>query len=306
MMNLPYKFREQVGYCSPKGPDFKRAQTIRFAVEGTAVEFKAPRHTVKSTLVEERRIKGHYSYDRMAFLEGHPDYVVDKSWRVCLLFYRAWLFNGDWFTGPQSELTMTLGMVMQAVPEPENAFFGSPTATPPAPPGRPAVSFFHPRAFEQAVGDYLTHKYSKPRSHGRPKWMAPLNWKPLNSLPCVCAYLEVESSNHDNSARTRHKYIFFPVDDTHLMYLRFIPSRLFLNDTPAELDKLVDAKPMDDLMQQIINSFSLTLSPAAQAQQKKALEGLDNTALIEQFLPMKWSTAEEDAEWEAWKKLYNL
>ena len=304
MMNLPYKFREQVGYCSPKGPDFKRAQTTRFAVEGTAVEFKAPRHRPQYKSMEERKVKGSYGYDRMAFHEGHPDYVVDTSWRRSYLFYRSWVFNGDWFTGPRADLSLSLGMVRLAVPEPENAFFGSPTATPP-PPERPAVSFFHPRAFEQAVGDFLTNIYSKLKWQGHPEWMAPLNWKPLNRLPCVCAYLEVGPSQHVNPARTREKFIFFPVDDTHLMYLEFTPSR-FLNLPPAELDQLVDAKPMDDLMHQIINSFSLTLSPAAQAQQKKALEGLDNTALIEQFLPMKWSTAEEDAEWEAWKKLYNL
>ena len=45
-------------------------------------------------------------------------------------------------------------------------------------------------------------------------------------------------------------------------------------------------------------SLKLTLSPEAEAQQAKALEGLDDTSLVKEFLPIKWTTAEDDALWK--------
>ena len=47
-------------------------------------------------------------------------------------------------------------------------------------------------------------------------------------------------------------------------------------------------------MDNIIDSIQLTLSPAALAQQKTALEDLDDTSLVKEHLPLKWTATEQD------------
>jgi len=49
---------------------------------------------------------------------------------------------------------------------------------------------------------------------------------------------------------------------------------------------------MLELMENIISSIELTLSPEAKAQQKIALAGLDDTSLIKDYPPLKWGEAE--------------
>ena len=59
------------------------------------------------------------------------------------------------------------------------------------------------------------------------------------------------------------------------------------------MDKRVNLQPMHDLMNNIINSIQLKLSPEAQAQQAKALEGLTDTSLVKEFPPIKWDKLNE-------------
>ncbi|MDH5179621.1 MAG: hypothetical protein OEY07_08135, partial [Gammaproteobacteria bacterium] len=161
------------------------------------------------------------------------------------------------------------------------------------------ISFFHPRAFEQSLGDYITCRYSNDISHGRSKWIAPFNWQPILSLPCVAARLDVMPDQEINPAGNLHEYLFFPISDNHLVEVEFRPSQL-MNDLLSERDKLVDRSSMAQLRDDIINSLQVTLSPAAATQQAKALEGLSDTSLTDNFPPMKWTTPEQDAEWEAY------
>jgi len=55
---------------------------------------------------------------------------------------------------------------------------------------------------------------------------------------------------------------------------------------------------MEQLSTDIINSIKIKLSPEAQAQQAKALEGCEDKQLSENFPPLKWTTPEQDAEHE--------
>ncbi|MFA7555103.1 MAG: hypothetical protein WCY88_12700, partial [Spongiibacteraceae bacterium] len=63
----------------------------------------------------------------------------------------------------------------------------------------------------------------------------------------------------------------------------------------SELDKRVNEQPMLDLMENIIDSLQLKLSPEAQAQQEAALKGLEDASLIKAYPPLKWDnvSAEE-------------
>ena len=81
------------------------------------------------------------------------------------------------------------------------------------------------------------------------------------------------------------------------MLMKFKPSQL-MNKPLKERDKLIDRSSMEQLANDIINSVQISLSSEAEVQQVKALEGLDDTSLVTEFPPMKWTTQEQDAEWE--------
>jgi len=70
--------------------------------------------------------------------------------------------------------------------------------------------------------------------------------------------------------------------------VRFDPSRI-KNISKEELDKRVSEDSMIELMNNIIDSFQLTLSDEAKQQQQAALAGLDNTSLIKHYPPINWN-----------------
>ncbi|MDH5653111.1 MAG: hypothetical protein OEZ39_14740 [Gammaproteobacteria bacterium] len=281
MMNLPIKLRKQTTFCTPKGPSFSRAQAISFSIEGTRIQLRVPRHR-PGIVRSEESVHPRKQYDASSiFFTTYPkDFVVDDSWRYFTLMYRSWGFYGPWFTGLLAEMSMSLTLLTPKEP-------------------KTGVSFFHPRAFEQSVGDFISCQYAKSMSHGRSKWIAPLNWQPISSLPCVAARFDVMPDQEINPAYSLYEYLFFPISDQYLIEVRFRPMQL-MNDSLSERDKLIDRSTMAQLRDDIINSLQITLSPAAAAQQAKALEGLTDTSLRKEFPPMKWTTPEQDAEWEAY------
>ena len=67
-----------------------------------------------------------------------------------------------------------------------------------------------------------------------------------------------------------------------------------------EQDKVVGISEIEKLSTDIINSVQVKLSPEALAQQAKALEGIEDTQLSESFPPIKFTTPEQDAEYESY------
>jgi len=263
-MNLPLKLRETTGYCTPKGPAIGQAKTVCFTLDGCAIEFLAPRHKSSYPTRIERRPEHRYKLAEEYF-ETYPA-VMDR-WRFFPVFFRSWGFYGPWFTGRQAELSFYIEVVRQAIP-------------------RDAVSFFHPRAFENIIADFLTVQYDESKDSNETLWIAPVNWKVIASLPCVAAQLDViPTSEHYFGETTKH--VFFPIGDQYLIHFGAKP-HLFGDGNMEERAKHVNPAPMETLYKDIIASLKVTLSPEAQAQQAKALEGLTDTSLTPTFPPLKW------------------
>src|SRR5690606_33279656 len=73
-----------------------------------------------------------------------------------------------------------------------------------------------------------------------------------------------------------------------LMLVMYFEASGLKNLPKEEIDKLINPQPMHDTINGIINSIQLKLSPEAQAQQAKALEGLADTSSVKHFSPIKW------------------
>ncbi|MDH5179619.1 MAG: hypothetical protein OEZ39_14720 [Gammaproteobacteria bacterium] len=280
MMNLPLKLRKQTEYCTPKGPSVASARPVSFSVEGTQIQLRAPRHSSGFSHRKVRHPSHSYNVSSINFTSFSDGLVVDDSWRYYSVLYRSWGFYGPWFTGLLAEMDMSLTLLTPKEP-------------------KAGVSFFHPRAFEQSVGDFITFRYSNDIWQGKSNWIAPLDWQAVTSLPCAAARFDVMPDQEINPAGSLYEYLFFPISDQYLVEVRFKPIQL-INESLSESDKLIDRSSMAQLRDDIINSLQITLSPAAAAQQAKALEGLTDSSLRKEFPPMKWTTPEQDAEWEAY------
>ena len=100
MMNLPIKLRERTGTSIPKGPTFSNTRRVRFSIEGSTIEFFAPRHRPRSRYNKATQPERRFTIKDLIFESNYDkDFVSSDSWEHALIFSRAWAFNGPWFTG---------------------------------------------------------------------------------------------------------------------------------------------------------------------------------------------------------------
>jgi len=270
-MHVKYKLREAEGLVNPKGPNFSRAQTICCDFAGTVLSFKAPKHRPYTSRLKEHLAEKRYTKEQ---LNGHfrcygDDYPnTPNHIEYYELFRRFWAFNGSWFTGTLAQLGMQLNLIKPVNYDHE-------------------FSLFHPRAFEKIIGDYLTYIYGNRTDDGEYNFTAPVNWQPLSKLTTLAARLEVVPNKGVHTHVTRH-HLFFILNDQVLVNVRFDPSRI-KNISKKELDKRVSEDSMLELMNNIIDSFQLTLSDEAKQQQQAALAGLDDMSLIKHYPPINWN-----------------
>ncbi|WP_347332539.1 hypothetical protein [Marinimicrobium locisalis] len=292
MMNVRLKLREPKQLVVPKGPSFRWARTISSDLDGTLISFKAPRHSPRRanhlpTFPQRRYRSGSQSGGSMPFRSMYNEQKAEKGVKDHFdkleFFYHAWAFNGPWFSGTVAELGMSFDFI-KAINFPKS------------------MSLFHPRAMEQVIGENLTFMYSYHLDSTRDyvqEFDAPVNWQPLHHLPVNAVRMEAVPRNF-SAHKTRNQLVFFPISDNVMAKLFFRPSRI-LGLPRSELDKRVSVAPMYELMDNIINSIQLELSPEARAQQARALDGLENTELVKDYPLLKW----DNATWEVEQKYLN-
>jgi len=282
-MYVKYKLRKAKGLVIPKGPNFARAKTTRCDIDGTIIKFKTPKHRPERSNNKPVLPARSYKLDEMIFRSNYSEgFSVSDNWETYEFFYHAWAFYGPWYTGTLAILRMHISLI-KPVHYNNNDF-----------------SLFHPRAFEKIIGDYLTNEYShytSDSSGGKHHYIAPVNWQPLLDYPVAAVRLEVRPDLAVVRDKVRY-FVFFPIANNIMACIQFEPSQI-LALSQEELDKRVDRSTMLELMNQIIDSIELTLSSEAQAHQQAALVGLDDTSLIKEHLPLKWSTSKEDNKIES-------
>jgi hypothetical protein len=205
-----------------------------------------------------------------------PYKSYNNSWLYSTLFQRSWGFYGEWFTGYMGELSICVALVTRGEAPQE-------------------VSLFRPKAFENTLADFLQYQYADDIHEGAQKWLAPLDWEVVSPWPCIGATFYVRPSV--GNAASPNRYFTFPISDKHFIEVYFSLQRGGAGSQERK-DKQISIETMEQLSIDIINSIKVKLSPEALAQQAKALEGLDDTQLSEIFPPLKWTTPEQDAEYE--------
>lgn len=267
-MNSQAKLRTNPALCIPVGPSFKKPRNWELDIDGVQIKFSTPKH---KPMIKSRKAiipDPFYLFKDMPFRSTYnSEFDIADKWKSTCLFSHDWAFKGSWFSNCVANVHMSLMVLKQKTPD-EN------------------LSFFHPRAFEQTIGNFITNTYSKLKSEGQFEYIAPVNWQSIKNHPVIASRFKV-IKNEAIAPYSCIEYLFFPIDDQHLMYLVFHPHRS-ASGSKAGIDKEISDENMNTLINTIMNSLEITLSSKAQLQQEKAIHDLKDTTLIEDFLPMDW------------------
>ncbi|VAW63315.1 hypothetical protein MNBD_GAMMA10-1848 [hydrothermal vent metagenome] len=270
MFYLPFKFQELKEYTTPRGPNFKWGWPMNFTVNGNKIRLRAPFNRASGPF-GPRGLHG-----------PRPDYNLDglylssirsrdSTWGVLPIILKAWDFYGPWFTGKLARLDFSLNVIAPRDIKEDS-------------------SYFHPRTFESAIADFLTYQYGHDIFKDRQNWFAPVNWQPIESLPCIAARCEVAPNKRINGSDIKY-HAFFPITDQHLIVLSFIMGRkrIYIGSERQDREISVNRAPVEELIANILNSIELTLTPETKELQRKAVEGLDDTSVTKSFLPLQWA-----------------
>lgn len=250
------------------GPTIQKAKQYRTNVDGSDITLKYPHYRTKRSYPKEENPSTHYTVEHTKLPNLAPR---TPGWGSVILANQAWDFYGPLFTGRLG--TLSMGLIVTA-----------PDKIP------PNVSFFHPRSFENTIADYLTFNYGDEVDHFGQTWLAPTDWKTISVGGVNGASFRAVTSLGTNY---EDRYLFLPLSDQRLIMLRFKLSWGCLSTPEGNLFNAHDVSNMELLCQDIMNSLELKLSEKALAQQKTALQGLEDTSLIKDYPPLKWEAKQE-------------
>ncbi|MDH5181500.1 MAG: hypothetical protein OEZ39_14750 [Gammaproteobacteria bacterium] len=275
---MPIKLRElnqDQPHPTPRGPSFAGAGTMRFLVGGSELSFRSPRHRPTRSTRKSYKAKSYQDLLKNRFSEFSRGAMPDDSWLYQSVFNRSFAFYGPWFSGPQYQLHLYVNLLTQRH-------------------SKEGVSFFHPRAFENTLADLLTSEYAHKTSKKINRWSAPVNWRPLNTLPVPAVVFDIEPTIWELESN-KTQVLCFPVSDKHLLQASFTQV-LFANT--EEREKYYDIGPMESMENDIINSFNLKLTPEIQTQINRVKTECPNMSLVENYPPLKWRAGKIESSQE--------
>lgn len=279
------KFRALKEYCTPQGPDISSAKPVEFTLAGSKVSFLAPKHKTQYTSADNVTPVGSYNID-IDYSKRYSHGVVDQdSWRYIPLCNRSWSFYGAWFVGAIAELNMSVSVIMPSAPDNKS-------------------SLFNPRAFEYSISKYLEARYKNDISFGGAEWIAPVNWNPINGLSVAGVTFDVVPNVETDNAGKYMKYFLMPVGDFQILEFSFGLDQIMPGNL-SDKDKKIDRSSMEELVRHIVRSVNIDLSKEALLQQDLALEGMIDRDLVSEFPPIKFTTADQDAEWSEYQRLHS-
>ena len=261
------KLRERPQSCSPVGPSFKHATTRSVILAGTEVVFKVPRHD-PSPYGETPQIRMRKSYSLNAARPINWNVQPSQSWCHTEIFFRQWSFCGPWFTGYMGRTSCYLEVVELAE-------------------ANPRLNFMHPKALEAASLSYLTANYGHEvidRDSGEMNYIAPLNWSVVTQLDIPAVQFDSESTA---GSADPERHVFIPISKLHIAHFSFNTVQN-ASGTREEVDKQVDPAPFEELVDNIVGSIQVTLSPEAQADWDEIKKNNPDAKVSETCAPLKW------------------
>lgn len=266
-------------YCVPKGPCFKWASWKTLPLMGNRLRVKVPRHCPADSPVKQYDLP--FGKDPIGRSMGTYPRVTraNEHWGYWRGLYRRYAFWGPWMSGCKAELAFAISVIGRRE---EFEFHGT--------------SFFHPRAFESVLTQYLNDLYghqlwdtTKADPRPLPRHAGPVDWKPHYHLPVFSTSCKIYETGMDGKTLEANpeRLFFFPISDRHFVKVLF-KRELYARDSKGK--PTYDASPVRDLQEAIFNSISLELGPEAQASYDRIKAECPDMRLTENFAPLNWPT----------------
>jgi len=262
------KLRGRPESCCPVGPKFSSAEGLSVRLAGTQLSFRAPRHD-PAPFGDNPQLRMWKDYPLIG--GGKPlnwNVQPSQSWQHTEIFFRQWSFCGPWFTGYMGRTSCYIEVIELAEPNLQ-------------------LSFMHPKALEAASLSYLTANYGHEvvdRNSGEMNYIGPLNWSVVKQLEVPT--VQFDSENTIGSADTE-RHVFIPISRSHIAHFSFNTVQS-ASGTREEVDQQVDPAPFKELVDNIVGSIRVTLSPEAQADWDEIRKNNPDAKVSETCAPLKW------------------
>lgn len=264
------KLRKHQNLCIPKGPNFVRAKKEVVTLCSGSLSFRSPRHApYKKHESGEKRLLKDKIYSVGDTSSFSPRWIPSDGWLETSVFARNWAFYGPWFTGLKGKVSCSISIVNL------NG-------------GEGKLNFLYPAALETAIQGYMT-AYKGYEIYDEENlsayYVAPKNWQPVSRLKIPAAVFDTLEVFTPGSSQ---RLVIFPVSSESLIIFKFSLWQ-YCSGSKKEKDLKVSAKPMQDLINNIIESieFSPTLELQDEIDQLKSSCDGDYTVSSE-CQPFKW------------------
>ena len=268
---FPVSLRDGDEPCTPQGSSFSQARPVKATIMGSKLYFRAPKHRPDSRGI--RAISPGASN-----ITFHPLSRFDSDdtdgWRYRNFFFRRWGFWGPWFCGSKAQLSMSVSLVGRTKGD-----------------GYQGVSFFYPREFENVFVNYLNSKSRNKKSvkHWE-RYRGPLNWQVRKLLPVIASTSDGCHLYRGRMIGVREQLMIFPISEG--CFIEVVFTYFMATGGGENQQVIINAKYLNELAENIINSFSLELSPEIQIQWDAIKAQCTGMSLSETFAPLKWPVSE--------------
>lgn len=277
--HLPVEWFPRDFPCTPRGPNIRRARPVTIRIAGSELHIRVPRHNPSSSSMQQYNLfLGRDALAQGLFSARGREPMVNDHWGFASALTRRWAFWGPWMSGCKAELHFGITVVGRL---PGHEF--------------PNTSFFHPRAFETAITQYLNDRYGHNRwgsseDDPRSRHMGPFDWQTHNHLPVFSASCKICDTARDGKTLRIdlfERLFFFPVTERHFVRMSF---HQYLYAYDAQGNITFDPSPVQALQDAVFNSMTLELSSEAQASYDKVKAECPDMRLTETFPPLNWPT----------------
>jgi hypothetical protein len=244
------KLRDRPESCTPVGPNFASAGTHKVCLAGTQLVFRTPRHD-PAPFGKTPQIRMWKDYPLTSGGRAiNWNVQPSQSWQHTEIFFRQWSFCGPWFTGYMGRTSCYLEVIELTEPN-STANYG-----------------------REVVG----------KDNGEMNYIGPLNWSIVDQVESPT--VQFDSENTFGSADLEH-HIFIPVSRSHIAHFSFNTVQS-ASGTREQVDKQVDPAPFKALVDNIVGSIRVTLSPEAQADWDEIKKNNPGARVSETCAPLKW------------------
>lgn len=263
-----------------KGPYFSRLKPMSVKMGDNTLKLKIPRtnplwQPFFDTTKRSRDVSP-YTVDVLTnhVRQGGYGFVgKGKRWLYSNFLYRKWFFLSPWFGGRQ----ITLDMIATTIAAPQEKHFKT-------------SSFFHPRAFEAALAEYLDAEYGHLKEGRGPQQRGPVNWTvtPINKTISGVRF-DVEHIYSRDDMQRKHRFLAFPINHQQMIIFCFIDYGGY-----SPTSEVANNSEVLKLIEDIFASIELELGSQTLAEWEKVKATCPDMSLVKEFGLLKWPIKPED------------